>query len=94
MSDIQRWSCDWAEERHDPDGYWVTHADHLAAMQQATDRVRDEWTGILREQVLLARADALDDAIQAVEYAGRRMPVDVVEPFVATLRALRDGGAS
>lgn len=38
----------------------------------------------LREE----RAAALDAAREAVEYAGRKMPVEVVEPFVAAIDAL------
>ena len=62
MSDIQRWTvADPARMGVVPaqEGDLVTYADHVEALRQATDRVRDEWDALLRAKVEQGQRDAL-----------------------------------
>jgi hypothetical protein len=43
MSDIQRWDATDYMRLSDENGYWVTYADHVAAVQAAVERAKREW---------------------------------------------------
>ena len=112
MSEIQRYDIDngaskWGYGMHrDKGGDWVTYADHLTAMQQAfSDGVEwgensqdTHWKLGYDKGRAKGRADALDEAIQAVEAlrgeTEHTLPRWFKADALAALRALRDGGAS
>jgi len=75
MSDIQRWTS-WCNDpkREDPNGKWVTYADHVAAVEKLIEHINfADHEGFARGRLLRLdeaaeiRRDALAAAVAAVE---------------------------
>jgi len=63
MSDIQRWSMAYTNDRPHPEGKWVRYADHVEALRQAEIDVQQAFQHGLE----VGQRDALAGAVQRVE---------------------------
>jgi hypothetical protein len=63
---IQRWTFDGPPAYEYGEGGWVTYADHVAAVRDALS-IDDKWRSGYLSGKAVGRADAITDAVAAVE---------------------------